>query len=128
MLAEKLDCLPVVKDGELIGIVSCPDMLRVLASLLNEEQRARLSRLGQLTIYGQMGNVFRVLAALRFTTKSANKPLSPAIAMFYVFGQQLASFDLKELKHAPAQYCRRPDYRRNWPLSGESLHPHGFQH
>ena len=34
MLEHKLDCLPVVKDGELVGIVSTQDMLLVLSSLL----------------------------------------------------------------------------------------------
>ncbi len=36
MLNERLDCLPVVKDGELVGIVSSQDMLVVLACLLGQ--------------------------------------------------------------------------------------------
>lgn len=40
MLDHKLDCLPVVKDGELAGIVSSHDMLLVLASLMNAKANA----------------------------------------------------------------------------------------
>jgi CBS domain-containing protein/gamma-glutamyl:cysteine ligase YbdK (ATP-grasp superfamily) len=36
MLDQKLDCLPVLKDGELVGIVSSQDMLVVLGGLLHE--------------------------------------------------------------------------------------------
>jgi len=36
MLDHKLDCLPVLKDGELVGIVSSQDMLVVLGGLLHE--------------------------------------------------------------------------------------------
>ena len=39
MLEQKLDCLPVVKDGELLGIVSSHDMLLVLSALLTGEER-----------------------------------------------------------------------------------------
>lgn len=38
MLEQKLDCLPVVKDGALLGIVSSHDMMVVLSSLLKKEQ------------------------------------------------------------------------------------------
>jgi CBS domain-containing protein len=38
MLDQKLDCLPVLKDGELVGIVSSHDMLVVLGGLLHEKQ------------------------------------------------------------------------------------------
>jgi CBS domain-containing protein len=38
MLGHKLDCLPVLKDGELVGIVSSQDMLVVLGGLLHEKQ------------------------------------------------------------------------------------------
>jgi CBS domain-containing protein len=37
MLDQKLDCLPVLKDGELVGIVSSQDMLVVLGGLLHEK-------------------------------------------------------------------------------------------
>ena len=37
MLDQKVDCLPVLKDGELVGIVSSQDMLVVLGSLLHEK-------------------------------------------------------------------------------------------
>jgi CBS domain-containing protein/gamma-glutamyl:cysteine ligase YbdK (ATP-grasp superfamily) len=40
MLEHKLDCLPVVKDGELVGIVSNQDMMLVLASLMNAKANA----------------------------------------------------------------------------------------
>ncbi len=40
MLDEKLDCLPVVKDGELVGIVSTQDMLVVLGCLLGAKGMA----------------------------------------------------------------------------------------
>ena len=38
MLEHKLDCLPVVKDGELVGLVSSQDMLQVLGKLLMNRQ------------------------------------------------------------------------------------------
>jgi len=38
MLDHKIDCLPVLKDGELVGIVSSQDMLVVLGGLLREKQ------------------------------------------------------------------------------------------
>ena len=38
MLDQKLDCLPVLKDSELVGIVSSQDMLVVLGGLLHEKQ------------------------------------------------------------------------------------------
>jgi CBS domain-containing protein len=41
MLEHKLDCLPAVKDGELMGIVSNQDMMVVLSHLLKEEQRGK---------------------------------------------------------------------------------------
>jgi CBS domain-containing protein len=37
MLDQKLDCLPVLKDSELVGIVSSHDMLVVLGGLLHEK-------------------------------------------------------------------------------------------
>jgi CBS domain-containing protein len=40
MLEHKLDCLPVVKDGELVGIVSSQDMLLVLAGLMDAKVSA----------------------------------------------------------------------------------------
>jgi CBS domain-containing protein len=36
MLDQKVDCLPVLKDGELVGIVSSQDMLVVLGDLLRK--------------------------------------------------------------------------------------------
>jgi len=43
MLSEKLDCLPVVKDGELVGLVSTQDMLVVLACLLGADGEKTLA-------------------------------------------------------------------------------------
>lgn len=40
MLDHKLDCLPVLNDGELAGIVSSQDMMLVLASLMNAKPNA----------------------------------------------------------------------------------------
>jgi CBS domain-containing protein len=38
MLQEKLDCLPVLKDSELVGIISTQDMILVLSCLLGKPQ------------------------------------------------------------------------------------------
>ena len=40
MLDRKLDCLPVVKDGELVGLVSTQDMMVVLGCLLGAKSTA----------------------------------------------------------------------------------------
>ena len=43
LYAKRLGCLPVVQDGELVGIITTTDMLKVLAQILDRPDAGRVS-------------------------------------------------------------------------------------
>ena len=43
LYAKRLGCLPVVQEGELVGIITTTDMLKVLAHILEESDASRVT-------------------------------------------------------------------------------------
>ena len=43
LYAKRLDCLPVVQDSELVGIITTTDMLKVLAQILEKPDASRVA-------------------------------------------------------------------------------------